>query len=159
MSSSTVIVLIEDNADDELLTKRAFARQQFANPLVVLRDGVEALDYFFGPDGTQNLGGRPHLILLDLNIPRISGIEVLQKLRSEPTTQLIPVVVLTSSDEDSDIREAYKLGVNSYIRKPIDFNKFVEVAAQIGLYWLVVNEPPPVAAWAGPDPGAVSELI
>jgi two-component system, response regulator len=145
MSSNTVIVLIEDNADDELLTKRAFARQGFVNPLVVLRDGAEAVDYFFGPDASQNLAGRAHLVLLDLNLPRVSGIEVLLRMRSDPTTQLIPIVVLTSSDEDSDIREAYKLGVNSYIRKPIDFNRFVEVAAQIGLYWLVVNEPPPVA--------------
>jgi two-component system response regulator len=146
MSNSTVIVLIEDNADDELLTKRAFARQKFANPLVVLRDGAEALDYFFGPDASQNIDGRTHLILLDLNLPKVSGIEVLERLRAEPATALFPIVVLTSSDEDSDIREAYKRGVNSYIRKPIDFNRFVDVATQIGLYWLIVNEPPPVAA-------------
>ncbi len=134
MSNSTVIVLVEDNADDELLTKRAFARQKFTNPLVVCRDGVEVLDYFFGPDATKHLDGRNHLILLDLNLPKISGIEVLERLRAAPTTALFPIVVLTSSDEDSDIREAYSRGVNSYIRKPIDFNRFVEVAAQIGLY-------------------------
>jgi CheY-like chemotaxis protein len=148
MNNSTVIVLVEDNADDELLTKRAFARQNFSNPLVVLRDGVEAVDYFFGPHAAKNLDGRTHLILLDLNIPKISGIEVLARLRNDPSTALFPVVVLTSSDEDSDIREAYRRGVNSYIRKPIDFTRFVEVAAQIGLYWLVVNEPAPVAVMA-----------
>jgi two-component system response regulator len=146
MVSNNVIVLIEDNADDELLTKRAFARQKFANPLVVLRDGAEAIDYFFGPHATENIGGRTHLVLLDLNLPKVGGIEVLDRLRSDASTALFPIVVLTSSDEDSDIREAYKRGVNSYIRKPIDFERFVDVAAQIGLYWLVVNEPPPVAA-------------
>jgi two-component system response regulator len=146
MKHKTVIVLVEDNADDELLTRRAFDRQQIANPLIVCHDGAEALDYFFGPDAFRHLDGHPHLILLDLNLPKVNGIEVLDKLRSDPTTALFPVVVLTSSDDDGDLREAYKRGVNSYIRKPVDFNKFVEVAAQIGLYWLVVNEPPPVAA-------------
>ena len=146
MNTQTVILLVEDSADDEMLTKRAFLKQQILNPMVVCRDGAEALDYFLGADGAKNLSGRTHLVLLDLNLPKVSGLEVLAQLRANPATALMPIIVLTSSDEDTDLREAYRLGANSYIRKPVDFNSFANVAAQIGPYWLVVNPPPPVAA-------------
>jgi len=147
MNRQGVILLVEDNADDLALTLRAFKKNNIANEVVVARDGVEALDYLFG---TGAHAGRdpsqmPQLVLLDLKLPRLDGLEVLRRIRSEPTTQIIPVVVLTSSKEDRDLVESYRLGANSYVRKPVDFAEFVEAARQLGLYWLVLNEPPPVA--------------
>jgi len=142
-----VILLVEDNPDDEALTLRALKKNNVANEVVVARDGVEALDYLFG---TGAHAGRdpsqiPQLVLLDLKLPRLDGLEVLRRIRFEPTTQIVPVVVLTSSKEDHDLVESYRLGANSYVRKPVDFLAFVEAARQLGLYWLVLNEPPPGA--------------
>jgi CheY-like chemotaxis protein len=132
-----VILLVEDNPDDEALTRRALQRNHIKNELVVARDGQEALDYLLG-------GGRlPHLILLDLKLPKIDGLEVLRRLRAAERTRLLPVVVLTSSNEERDLVSSYSLGANSYVRKPVDFNEFTEAARQLGLYWLLLNEPPP----------------
>jgi CheY-like chemotaxis protein len=132
------IALVEDNADDEALTMRALKKHSIANEIVVLHDGVEALEYLLAPD--QPL---PHLVLLDLNLPRINGLEVLQRLREEPRTKLLPIVILTSSNEERDLIEGYRLGVNSYVRKPVDFVQFSEAVRQLGLYWLVLNQTPP----------------
>jgi two-component system response regulator len=145
MTANRVILLVEDNADDEALTLRALAKNRIANEVVVARDGVEALDYLFG---TGTHAGRdttalPQVVLLDLNLPRLGGLEVLRRLRSEPATATVPVVVLTSSKEDRDLVDSYRLGANSYVRKPVDFVEFVEAARQLGLYWLVLNEAPP----------------
>lgn len=145
MTANRFILLVEDNPDDEALTLRALAKNRIANEIVVARDGVEALDYLFG---TGTFAGRdvallPQVILLDLNLPRLGGLEVLRRLRSEPATATIPVVVLTSSKEDRDLVDSYRLGANSYVRKPVDFVAFVEAARQLGLYWLVLNEAPP----------------
>ena len=147
MKQAGVILLVEDNPDDEALTLRALKKNNVANEVVVARDGVEALDYLFG---TGAHAGRdpsqiPQLVLLDLKLPRLDGLEVLRRIRFEPTTQIVPVVVLTSSKEDHDLVESYRLGANSYVRKPVDFLAFVEAARQLGLYWLVLNEPPPGA--------------
>jgi CheY-like chemotaxis protein len=136
--SGTLIALIEDNADDEALTMRALKKHGIANDIVVLRDGVEALAFLLAPD--QPL---PHLILLDLNLPRINGLEVLERLRSESRTKLLPVVILTSSNEERDLINGYRLGANSYVRKPVDFVQFSEAVHQLGLYWLVLNQTPP----------------
>lgn len=136
------ILLVEDNSDDELLTIRALKKNNIANDIIVARDGAEALDFLFGVDGHRKLIHLPTLIILDLNLPKIDGLEVLKKLKADAQTKLIPVVVLTSSDEQKDMLASYGLGANSYIRKPVDFNKFIEVAANIGLYWLVMNELP-----------------
>jgi two-component system, response regulator len=132
------IALIEDNADDEALTIRALKKHGIANDLVVLRDGVEALAFLLSPEEAL-----PHLVLLDLNLPRVNGLEVLQKLRAEPRTKLLPVVILTSSNEERDLLEGYRLGANSYVRKPVDFIQFSEAVHQLGLYWLVLNQAPP----------------
>jgi len=132
-----LIVLVEDNPDDELLTLRALKKLHIANDIIVLRDGVEALEFLMAPDKPL-----PHLVLLDLKLPKVDGLRVLQRLRSEPRTQLLPIVVLTSSDEDRDVIEGYRLGANSYIRKPVDFDQFSEAVRQLGLYWLVLNQPP-----------------
>lgn len=147
MRQGGVILLVEDNADDEALTLRAFKKNNMANEVVVARDGVEALDYLFGTGAYvgRDLSQLPQLVLLDLNLPRLGGLEVLRRIRSEPTTQILPVVVLTSSKEQRDVVESYRLGANSYVRKPVDFVEFLEAARQLGLYWLVVNEPPPGA--------------
>jgi CheY-like chemotaxis protein len=136
------ILLVEDNADDELLTIRALKKNNIANDIIVARDGAEALDYLFDTDAEKKLKFLPTLIILDLNLPKIDGLEVLKRLKADTQTKLIPVVVLTSSDEQIDMLTCYGLGANSYIRKPVDFNKFIEVAANIGLYWLVMNELP-----------------
>jgi two-component system response regulator len=153
-----VIVLVEDNADDELLTVRALTKLKMANQLVVLRDGVEALEYFFGNGkNPPRASSQPHLVLLDLKLPRIDGLEVLKALRADERTASHPVVVLTSSSEPSDLREAYKLGANSYIQKPVDFASFMDVAVQLGMYWLVLNEfAPPAGRKPGPVGSAVS---
>lgn len=133
------ILLVEDNPDDELLTLRAFKKHKIANPVIVAHDGQEAIDYLF--DSGQRL---PSIILLDLKLPKIGGLEVLKRLRADPRTELVPVIILTSSNQDSDLVAGYKLGCNSYIRKPVDFDKFVDAVGQLGLYWLVFNEPPPL---------------
>jgi two-component system response regulator len=139
-----VILLVEDNPDDETLILRALQRNNIVNEVVVARDGVEALDYLFGTGSyaAQDAPILPQLILLDLKLPKLDGREVLQRLRANDRTDLLPVVVLTSSDEDRDIIESYRLGANSYVRKPIDFIQFAEAVRQLGLYWLVLNQPP-----------------
>ena len=141
-----VILLVEDNSDDEALTKRALKKNNILNDVVVARDGVEALDYLFGtgPQTGRDLSIMPTLILLDLKLPKVDGLEVLRRLRADQHTRLIPVVVLTSSKEDQDLVQSYSIGVNSYIRKPVDFEQFMEAVRQLGLYWLVLNEAPPI---------------
>lgn len=144
MHSDQTILLVEDNPDDEALTLRALKKNNIMNPVVVARDGVEALDYLFG---TGAHAGRdtelqPQLILLDLKLPRLDGLEVLRRLRADPRTALQPVAVLTTSSEERDIVVSYQLGANSYIRKPVDFEQFMEAVRQLGLYWLVLNVPP-----------------
>lgn len=139
------ILLVEDNPDDEALTVRALSRNGPRHRLEIVRDGVEALDYLFG---TGQYVGRdvtvaPTVILLDLKLPRIDGLEVLRRLRADPRTHAQPVVILTSSKEEQDLMQSYGLGVNSYIRKPVDFTQFTEAVRQIGLYWLTLNEQPP----------------
>ena len=143
MASERPILLVEDNPDDEALTLRAFHKNRIANEVVVARDGVEALDYLFG---TGNHAGRdlsvsPAVVLLDLKLPRVDGLEVLRRVRADARTNLLPVVILTTSREQQDIYEAYQLGANSYIRKPVDFEKFIYAVGQLGLYWLGLNEP------------------
>jgi CheY-like chemotaxis protein len=143
MSAEHPILLVEDNPDDEALTLRAFAKNKIANDIVVARDGVDALDYLFG---TGRHAGRdtavmPAVVLLDLKLPRIDGLEVLRRLRADGRTALLPVVVLTTSRELQDIQEAYRLGANSYVRKPVDFERFLNTVGQLGQYWLMLNEP------------------
>jgi two-component system response regulator len=138
---SQVIVLVEDNPDDETLTLRALKKNGIANEVVVLRDGAEALDYLLAAEGPS-----PHLVLLDLKLPRIDGLEVLRKLRHEARTALLPIVILTSSNEERDLVESYRLGANSYILKPVDFEQFTEAVRQLGLYWLVLNQVPQTAS-------------
>lgn len=140
-----VILLVEDNPDDEMLTVRALRKSKIRNEVVVARDGAEALDYLgvISPPAGAHSTVRPQLVLLDLKLPKIDGLEVLQRIRANETTQTLPVVMLTSSKEQEDIVKSYRVGCNSYIRKPVDFDQFVEVARQLGLYWLLLNEPPP----------------
>jgi two-component system, response regulator len=140
-----VILLVEDNPDDVELTLRALELQKIANPLVVARDGVEALDYLFGRGLYAGPGAPvlPTVILLDLKLPKVDGLEVLRQIRNDERTRLLPVVILTSSREDKDLINGYLLGANSYIRKPVDFDQFNEAIKQLGLYWLVWNEPAP----------------
>ena len=143
--SDRVILLVEDNSDDEALTVRALKKNKVLHDVVVARDGVEALDYLFGT-GThagRDLSVQPSVILLDLKLPRLDGLGVLRRLRADERTRRLPVVVLTSSKEQHDLLQSYGLGANSYIRKPVDFNQFTEAMRQLGLYWLVLNEPPP----------------
>ena len=135
------ILLIEDNASDIDLTKRAFERAHITNELYVAQDGKEALDLLLG-DGSEE-PSLPALVLLDLKLPFIDGLEVLRRIRGDPRTRRLPVVVLTSSKEEQDVAASYDLGVNSYIRKPVDFGQFAEAVKQLGLYWLVINEAPP----------------
>ncbi len=139
------ILLVEDNPGDIELTKRALAKSNIANEMTVAEDGVEALEYLFGADGKGGCPANdlPVVILLDLKLPRIDGLEVLQRIRREEKTKQVPVVVLTSSDEQKDIIESYHLGANSYIRKPVKFNEFVDAVRQLGLYWLILNTPWP----------------
>ena len=133
----SIILLVEDDADDEALTRRALEKNNVRNELVVARDGQEALDYLRGAPRL------PELVLLDLKLPKIDGFEVLRRLRADERTRLLPVVVLTSSNEQRDVASSYSLGANSYVRKPVDFKEFTEAARQLGLYWLLLNEPPP----------------
>lgn len=140
-----VILLVEDNPDDEVLTLRALKKNNILNTVVVARDGVEALDYLFatGKFSDRDVSDQPQLILLDLKLPKIDGLEVLRRLRGDERTRLQPVVILTTSNEDRDILASYKLGANSYIRKPVDFEQFMEAVRQLGLYWLILNTSPP----------------
>ena len=138
------ILLVEDNPDDVKLTLRALKKNNILNEVIVAQDGVEAVDYLFGTGKFKDLDTTtmPQVVLLDLKMPRMDGLEVLQRIRSDEKTRLLPVVVLTTSNEDKDRVESYKLGANSYIRKPVDFNRFAEAVQQLGLYWLVLNEAP-----------------
>lgn len=142
-----VILLVEDNPDDEALTQRALKKNNILNELVVAHDGAEALEYLFG---TGKHAGRdtsvlPAVVLLDIKLPRIDGLEVLKRLRADERTKLLPIVMLTSSKEEQDVIRGYSLGANSYVRKPVDFTQFIEAVKQLGLYWLVLNEAAPVA--------------
>jgi CheY-like chemotaxis protein len=143
MKRSGLILLVEDNADDVLLTRLAFERNRFAGEIVTAADGLEALDYLFatgpyaGRDGTM----MPEVVLLDLKLPKLDGLDVLRRIRSDPGTRRLPVVVLTSSNEQRDIVQSYELGANSFVRKPVDFGEFVAAARQLGLYWLTLNQP------------------
>lgn len=147
MTNRKVILLVEDNRDDEELAILALQKSNIANEIVVARDGVEALEVLFGT--TVQSGGdtrlQPQVVLLDLNLPRISGLEVLKKLRADERTRLLPVVVLTSSKEDEDIVTSYSLGANAYVRKPVEFGRFAEAVKALGLFWLVLNLPPPAS--------------
>jgi two-component system response regulator len=142
------ILLVEDNPDDVALTLRAFEREHLANQVHVAVDGPEALDFLFARGRHAARAGKPlpQVVLLDLKLPKVDGLEVLREIRSNPRTQLLPVVVLTSSIEETDVARAYGLGANGYIRKPVDFREFVEAARQLGMYWLLLNVPPPRAA-------------
>ena len=147
-SKSVEILLVEDNPDDVELTLHALRQEKLANNVEVARDGEEALDYIYcrGKFADREFNHQPRVILLDLKLPKVDGLEVLRKLKADPRTQAIPVVVLTSSREEKDMVASYKLGVNAYIQKPVDFDQFRTTVKTLGLFWLVVNQPPPVAA-------------
>ncbi|MBI3169335.1 MAG: response regulator [Chloroflexi bacterium] len=140
-----MILLVEDNPDDEALTIRALNKNKIANNLSIVRDGVEALDFLFctGPYSNRDPHDMPEVVLLDLKLPKVDGLEVLRQVRADQRTRLLPVVILTSSKEEQDLIKSYSLGANSYIRKPVDFSQFVEAIHQLEMYWLVLNEPPP----------------
>ncbi len=150
--ADAVILLVEDNPRDETLTLRALEKSNVANRVVVARDGVEALDYLLarGDYAGRDIEDTPQVILLDLKLPKMDGLEVLSEIRSDPRIKLIPVVILTSSLEEQDMVRGYGLGANSYIRKPVDFRQFTEAVRQLGMYWLLMNQPPP------PPPSTVS---
>src|SRR5579862_1235599 len=141
-----VILLVEDNPDDEALTLRALKKNNIRNEIVVAHDGEEALDFLLGtgPYSERDLTQMPSVVLLDLKLPKVDGLEVLRQMRAQENTKRIPVVILTSSNEERDRIESYGLGCNSYVRKPVDFNQFIEAVRQLGLYWLVLNEPAPI---------------
>ncbi len=140
-----MILLVEDNPDDEALTLRALRKNNIGNKVQVVRDGVEALDFLFctGAFAGRNPQDRPQVILLDLKLPKVDGLEVLRRIRAEENTRLLPVVILTSSKEEQDLIKGYSLGANSYVRKPVDFDQFVDSVRQLGLYWLILNESSP----------------
>jgi two-component system response regulator len=140
-----MILLVEDNPDDEALTMRALKQSKLANEIVVTRDGQEAVEFLFGTGKYEgrDLSHMPTVILLDLKLPKLSGLEVLQQLRADQRTRVTPVVVLTSSSEDEDMMRSYQLGANSYVRKPVIFGRFADAVSQLGLYWMLLNEPPP----------------
>jgi two-component system response regulator len=142
---NNVIMLVEDNPDDEVLTVRALKKNKIVNEVVVARDGVQALEYLFGEGAYAGRDTKemPQVVLLDLKLPKLDGLGVLRRLRADDRTKLLPVVILTSSNEEQDRFNGYGLGANSYVRKPVDFEQFVAAAAQLGLYWLVLNEAPP----------------
>ena len=143
--SSNVILLVEDNPDDEALTVRALKKNNIVNEVIVARDGIQALDYLFGEGAylDRDTTEMPQVVLLDLKLPKLDGLGVLRRLRADDRTRLLPVVILTSSNEETDRINGYGSGANSYVRKPVDFDAFVAAAAQLGLYWLVLNQPPP----------------
>jgi two-component system response regulator len=145
--ASNSILLVEDNPDDEALTLRAFRKNNVTNEVIVARDGAQALDYLFGTGAYANrdITLLPQVVILDLKLPKIDGLEVLRRLRASPQTKLLPVVILTSSNEEQDRLEGYGMGANSYVRKPVDFSQFLDAVRQLGLYWLLLNERPP--AW------------
>ena len=144
MNSELEILLVEDNMSDAELTIRALKKNNLANKLVHLEDGQEALDFIFaeGNYSQRNIADTPKVILLDLKMPKINGIQVLQIIKSDERTKTIPVIVLTSSKEDPDIQECYRLGANSYVVKPVEFEKFMQAVAELGLYWMILNQPP-----------------
>lgn len=144
MNDPVEILLVEDNPHDLKLTLNALARHNLANRIHVARDGEEALDFVYGRElhADRDIAIQPRLILLDLKLPKVDGLEVLRQLKADPRTQLIPVVILTSSKEERDLVQGYRLGVNSYIVKPVDFDEFIEVARSLGIYWLKLNQPP-----------------
>ena len=139
------ILLVEDNPDDVDLTLRAFRKSKIANEIIIARDGVEALDYLFatGEHAGRDNSSLPQLVLLDLKLPRLDGLQVLERIRANTKTKLLPVVILTSSTEQPDLVTGYSLGANSYIRKPVDFQEFLVAVRRLGLYWLLLNQPPP----------------
>jgi len=143
--SERVIILVEDNQSDEELALRALKKTNIANPIIVLRDGAEALDYMFrrGKYASVPTSQVVQVVLLDLKLPKLDGLEVLEALRADERTRLVPVVVLTSSDEEGDLVKSYGLGANSYVRKPVDFVQFAEAVRQLGMYWMLINQPPP----------------
>lgn len=143
--NTKVILLVEDNPDDEELTLHAFEKNNIHHPIVVAHDGVEALDYLFatGTYAGRNSHDLPLVVLLDLKLPKIDGLEVLRRIRANEETSLLPVVLLTSSNEEEDRLKGYMLGANSYVRKPVDFDEFIRAAGQLGLYWILLNQPPP----------------
>jgi CheY-like chemotaxis protein len=145
-ANNRVILLVEDNPDDEALAIRALKRHHIGNEIVVAHDGVEALDYLFGTGiyAGRDINLKPSVVLLDLKLPRIDGLEVLRRIREHEPIKLLPVVVLTTSSEERDLLDSYSLGCNSYIRKPVDFLQFSEAIRQLGMYWLLMNEPPPL---------------
>jgi two-component system, response regulator len=147
MIRNRIILLVEDNPDDVELTLRAFDKSRVVNKIVVARDGGEALDYVFatGSHAARNPDEMPEIVLLDLKLPKIDGLEVLKRIRSDARTRRLPVIVLTSSREERDMIQSYDLGANSFVRKPVDFAQFIDAASQLGLYWLVLNEPPPAS--------------
>jgi two-component system response regulator len=140
-----MILLVEDNPDDEALTVRALKKNNIGNDLAIVRDGAEALEFIFctGAYADRDPNDQPEVILLDINLPKVNGLEVLERIRADKTTHLLPVVILTSSKEEQDMIRGYSLGANSYVRKPVDFSEFIEAVRQLGLYWLVLNEKPP----------------
>lgn len=144
--NNKIILLVEDNPDDEELTLMALEKNNILNEVVVARDGAEAVDFLFGngPGSAMDRKTLPAIILLDLKLPKVNGLELLQKIRASERTRMLPVVILTSSMEDKDVIESYSLGCNSYVRKPVNFAMFVEATRQLGLYWLLLNEPPPI---------------
>ena len=144
-----IILLVEDNPDDVELTLRAFNKNHISNKMIIANNGVEALDYLFGKGmyAGREIKDLPVLIMLDLNLPKINGLEVLKAIRQNEITKILPVVILTSSNQEKDVIACYKLGANSYIHKPVDFNEFSEVVKLLGLYWLLRNEPPPLAKY------------
>jgi len=145
MNGKKTILLVEDNANDEYLTLRALKKYNVANDVVVAHDGVEALDYLFctGPHANRDVRDLPIVVLLDLKLPKVDGLEVLRRVRADERTKLLPVVILTSSNEERDVINGYKLGTNSYVQKPVDFAAFVDAVGQLGLYWLMLNQPVP----------------
>ncbi|PPK76720.1 hypothetical protein B0F87_103327 [Methylobacter tundripaludum] len=145
MINSKTILLVEDNLQDEILTLRALRRANLINQIDVVRDGQQALDYLFrqGEFADREGPDLPTVVLLDIGLPRLSGLEVLERLRADTRTALLPVVILTSSDEDRDRLKSYEVGANSFVRKPVDFSEFAETVARLGVYWLATNEPPP----------------
>lgn len=146
MTKNDTILLVEDNPDDEALTLRALQKNNIRNEVIVARDGAEAIDYLFSTEkySEQKAMSEIQLVLLDLKLPKVDGLEVLRRLRAHERTKLLPVVILTSSNEEQDLLKGYDLGANSYVRKPVDFNQFIEAVRQLGLYWLILNERPPL---------------